>query len=361
MKKIKNSVLHPELARHGAFLLYRYRFLISYILIGFASIGLEIVLYRGLASLGLPRLAAVGVGLSAGMLFAYWMNVRFNFKVPRVKRTRAFRWFFLISLASAAINFAFRKQMQDWGWGYELSRFVVAGTFFLLGYICHCHFSFRDHKKVGVAIYANGIEDIRGIYNKIGAYPDFIHVDIIDTSFGETVASPASYRLEVIRAYWPDKEIAAHIMSREPTAWLRQVAPFVDTIFVQAEMSESVESVLCLIRAEGKRAGLCITMQTPLETIRPWLPLMDTLMLLTIPIPGKSGQTFDLSALTRIEAINRWPERARITVCVDGGVNEQNVGLLNVEKIVSGSSVLSAPSPTRQIMRLQTCCAYEAL
>ncbi len=354
-------VLHPELARRGTFLVYRYRFLISYIVIGGASIGLEIVLFRGLAALGLHRLAAMGLGLGSGMLFAYWMNVRFNFKVPRIKRNRAFRWFFLISFGSAAINFLFRKQMQHWGWGYELSRFVVAGAFFLIGYLFHRRFSFQDYKKVGVAIYANGIEDIRGIYEKIGAYPDFIHVDIIDHSFGETEVSPASYRLEVIRAYWPGKEIAAHIMSREPTGWIKQIAPFVDTIFVQAESREPLDEVLRLIRAEGKQAGVCITMQTPLEAVKPWLPLMDSLMLLTIPIPGKSGQSFEMAALDRIVAINAWPERARLNVCVDGGVNEHNVGLLNVEKIVSGSSVLSASIPTRQIMRLQTSCIYEAL
>jgi len=46
---------------------------------------------------------------------------------------------------------------------------------------------------------------------------------------------------------------------------------------------------------------------------------------------------------------------------VDGGINEGNIHLLNVELAVSGSSVLQAADSVRQIMRLQTSNNHEAI
>ena len=57
---------------------------------------------------------------------------------------------------------------------------IISGSCFIIFYFLHKKFSFKDYVKVGVAIYANGVEDINKIYEKIGPYPDFIHVDIVD-------------------------------------------------------------------------------------------------------------------------------------------------------------------------------------
>ena len=81
----------------------------------------------------------------------------------------------------------------------------------MVAYILHRRFSFRDFKQVGVAVYANGVEDIRGIYKKIGQYPDFIHVDIVDTSFAPDAKENKIYRMETIKTLWPNREIHTHI------------------------------------------------------------------------------------------------------------------------------------------------------
>lgn len=355
------SIFSHDISQRFTFLVYRFRFLMSYVVIGGGSIGVEILIFRGIERLGFVSWVAYPIGLAAGILFAYWLNVRFNFKVPKAKRNRAFTLFVTISCLSATINLVFRNQLEAVGWRYETSRFVVAGTFFLLGYVLHRRFSFADYKKVGVAIYANGVEDIRGIHDKIGSFPDFIHVDIIDSTFGDQSPPPASYRLEVIHAYWRHKQIQAHVMSRTPTRWVRELAAYVDTVCVHVEIDESVEEVLKLIRSLGKKAGVSLTMATPLSCVRQLLPYVDVVMLLTIACPGKSGQQFDMEALARIAEINKWNERGRFCLCIDGGVNETNIGMLNVENVVSGSSVLNSQFPTRQIMRLQTSGSYEAV
>jgi len=119
--------------------------------------------------------------------------------------------------------------------------------------------------------------------------------------------------------------------------------------------------VLDFIRKKGKKAGLCISLDTPTEKIKFLAGSIDMLMFLSIRIPGKSGQNFELETLDRIGEVNRWEQRREFEICVDGGINEKNIGLLNVENVVSGSSVLNHPNPPRQIMRLQTTSNYEKL
>ena len=184
---------------------------------------------------------------------------------------------------------------------------------------------------------------------------------VVDETFRPGTESPNTHRIEVAHAYWPQKQLHAHLMTRQPTRYFEWVLPFADTVIVHIESDEDLKGVLKKIRDAGKRAGLCVTMATPLEKVRPYAGAIDLLMLLAIEKPEHSGQELQLSVVERITEIHRWPERNHFELCVDGGVNERNIGLLNVEKVVSGSSVLNHPDPTRQIMRLQTSSNYEAI
>lgn len=356
-----NYLLNPEINAALQFKIYRWRFLIVYILIGVASLWVEILLLRGLNYLGLAFLWASLLGLGGGIFFAYWMNVRFNFKVPVAKRNRALAYFVGIALLSACFNFTFKQQLIAIGWSYEQARFGVSAVLFSFAYLLHRRFSFVDRKQVGVAVYANGVEDIRSIREKIGDYPDFIHVDLIDSSYGAADTEVRSYRLETIRAYWPKRKIHVHLMTRHPLRWLPEILPFADLVIVHAEIDDPLEAVLREIRQANRQTGLCLQMNTDCTFARPWLSQLNVLMLLTIPSPGRSGQSFQLKALDKIRDINTWTDRTHLALCVDGGISETNIHLLNVELAVSGSSVLMAADPARQIMRLQTSSNYEAI
>ncbi|HET7537868.1 MAG TPA: GtrA family protein [Candidatus Didemnitutus sp.] len=355
------NLLAPTAHVSLKFRLYRYRFLLVYIAIGVASLWVEIFVLRGLNYLGTPNLGSQLLGLVAGIFFAFWMNVRFNFKVPVAKRNRALAYFAGISLLSAAINFLFKRQLVEHGWTYEQARFAGSAVLFSFGYLLHRRFSFVDRKQVGVAVYATGVEDIRGIREKIGDFPDFIHVDLIDSSFGPKDTDVRSYRLETIQAYWPKRAIHVHLMTRHPLKWLPEVLPYADVVIVHVEIDDPLEEVIRQVKQAGRQVGLCLQMTTPVEAARAWSSQVKVLMLLTIPIPGRSGQTFQLESLEKVREINSWADRSHFSLCVDGGINETNVHLLNVELAVSGSSVLQAADPARQIMRLQTSNNHEAI
>ena len=71
-----------------------------------------------------------------------------------------------------------------------------------------------------------------------------------------------------------------------------------------------------------------------------------------------SGQKFDVSALPILERLNAHKNRSEFEICIDGGVNDTTVKYLNVESVVSGSYILGASNPIKNIMHLQTSGEY---
>jgi len=354
-----NSLLHPEFVKilHGIW--YRFRFLGLYTTIGLLSLLLELSVRSQLQLLGISVFPATALSLVLGILFAFFGNTYLNFQVPPSRRNRALFYFVAISLFSGSLQWAAVKLLDEIFLTYEQGRLIISGSMFMIAYLLHRRFTFRDFKRVGVAIYANGVEDLSGIHERIGQYPDFIHVDIIDPSFAQDALETNTFRMETIRALWPNKEIHTHIMSKTPSKWLTEVLPYSDIVFVHWECDEPLDNLIMSIRSENVRAGVALTMETTPEQAADTLKNIDSVLLLTIPNPGKSGQKFDIDGLERIEQLTNMSFRKQIRICIDGGVNEKIVSLLKVEDLVSGSSVLNHADPKHQILRLQTAGRYE--
>ena len=83
------------------------------------------------------------------------------------------------------------------------------------------------------------------------------------------------------------------------------------------------------------------------------------ILILSIEIPGSSGQIFIDESYNLIQKINSHKNRKNITLCVDGGVNIKNLNSFDCEKIVSASDILKSENSKKKIMALQTLSRYE--
>ncbi len=342
------------------FILYRYRFLLLYTLYGGIAVAVELVTIRGLEGLGFPFWMGNLLGVIGGITFAFWMNVRFNFKIAKPKRNRALLYFVAISASSWSVQFVLRMQIQRLNVSYDLSRIVIAGGFFLIAYFFHRKYSFNEYKQVGVAIYADGVEDIGTIYEKILDYSDFIHIDIVDRTFRPDCPDTKAYRVEVVRAYWRNKPIETHIMSKTPSVWLPFVLPHVDRVFVHTDIDEDHSELFQTIRDSGCQPGIAVSIHEDLNGALRLMNDVNHILLLSIADPGLSGQAFEINTLERIGEVDQHSRRKRFVVTVDGGVNRETVGLIKAGHVVSGSYVLRSDKPTRQIMLLQTSSQYDS-
>lgn len=341
-------------------LVYRYRFLFLYVIFGFLSLLIELVISKFFLFYNAPYFPASLLAFFIGLLCAFFLNVRFNFHITPAKRKKALFYFSIISTLSFSIQLLLRSSIQKYGYDMDISRFVIAGSFFMISYALHRKLSFREYKKVGVAIYADGVEDIKLIYNKISNISDFIHIDIVDKTYNPNCQDVKAYRAEVVRAYWQNKKIEVHIMSKNPSKWLDDLLPYVDVIYVHPTMSEDLSKVIDKINSRDVEAGIALSVYEPIQIIDSYIESgkIKHILLLTIPQPGFSGQKFDITSLPILEKLNNHKNRASFEICIDGGVNDTTVKYLNVESVVSGSYILSASNPIKNIMHLQTSGEY---
>ena len=354
------NILNPYLTSHLHGIFYRSRFLINYIIIGFISIIIELLIQNKLIDLNFNIYFATLISISIGISFAFFGNIFFNFKIPLQKRNQAFKYFTLISLFSGFLQWFAVSNIDTLEWTYEGGRIFISGSMFMIGYLLHRKFSFRDRKKVGVAIYANGVEDVAQIHTTIGSYLDFIHVDIVDSTMNPNAEEVNTYRMETIKAYWPNKQIHTHIMSKTPSRYISEILLFSDITFIHPEYCEDIYDLYSTIKKAGKKFGLAFLFTTDIKKFESIIKLADNILLLSIKNPGLSGQEFQLKSLEKINFLNKHQYRNQFSLCIDGGVNEDIVSLLKAEDIVSGSSVLNNENPKKQIMRLQTASRYGA-
>lgn len=342
------------------FIFYKYRFFLGYIIIGVLSLIFEILLYNSLNNFFKNYILNSLISVIGGIFFSYWFNVRYNFKISKSKRNKALTYFVLISLSSYLIQIFIIEYFINF-YSYELLRFLTSGSLFWIAYFLHRKYSFKDFKKVGIAIYANGVEDINLIFNKVGNYPDFIHVDIVDKTINSKAKSVLSYKTEVIRAFWNAKFIEAHIMSKNPQIWIPKIVDNVNRIFIHCDIADNIADTLILLKDKKCEAGIVVQEKEHLKILDKYHHLIDSILVLSIKNAGYSGQNFRMSSLDLISIINKHKHRNKFSLVVDGGVNQKTISLIKSENVVSGSFVLNSKNPIRKIQILQTSSQYESI
>ncbi len=337
----------------------KYIFFIRYVIIGLLSIILELFVYNFFLYFDLYHFLLTPISLLLGILFAFYFNIKFNFKISRSKQLRALIYFFLISIISWTVQFIISIFIQNEN--YEINRLFISGSIFIVFYILHRQYSFKDIKRVGVAIYINKDEDILDIHKKVEQYPDFIHVDIVDETFNSKAISNDLDKLKKIRDLWPKKEIHVHLMSTHPEEWIKKIYNVVDLIFIHWEIRQNVNSMINLIKKNNVKAGIALKINTDVSVIKGTIGELNGILLMSIDKLGVSGNVFNKKVISKISKIQKNFNSLNLRICADGGISENDILNINCEDVVSSSFVLKSDNPKLNIVRLKTSTQYEIL
>ncbi len=352
-------IFKSDFLRNINFFFYKKKHLIIYTIIGFLSLVFELYLRKQIKLYISSNELFLHTSLIFGILFAFYFNIKINFNVPKIYLKKSLIYFCFISTCSYLFQYFLKNRIELSNYSFEEARILISGGFFLIAYFFHTKFSFKDTRKVGVAIYANGYEDIKKIFNSIGPYPDFIHVDIVDQTMNQDAVDPNLSKLEVVKAYWPNHSVETHIMSKNPLELINQnILNFSDIIYVHNEI-QNKDKVINLIKDNKKTPGIVLHSIYDYSDIESCLKGFEQILVLSIEKPGVSGQKFNEKSFKLIEKINSLKNRNRFSLCVDGGVKSNIINKFISEKVVSGSDVLSSNHPIRKIMMLQTVARYE--
>ncbi len=344
----------------AAFLVYRYRYLAAFTLIGFLSIVLELVIIRYGLPVKWPWMAKAVLGFLAGLVFSYALNATLNYRVPRPYLLATFARFSLVSLLSFGLNMAAVGLGRFWlGPVYGPARLVSAGALFLLAYALHRRFTFDRARNFGIAVYASATERVYHIFHKVGRSCDHIHVDLVDETMNPSCDPVDLGRLEVVRRLWRGVPVALHVMSRRPAHWAEAAWAHVDWFLFHVNVDDDLMQLITECRLRGKKVGVVWHESSPPVTLLPYLPHVDFVMVLGIAQPGRSGQPISEAAVHVAAVLDSLRGRYGFEVMFDGSVNTETIPRIRATYVVAASAVLRAQDPVTAINRLKTGLKYE--
>lgn len=169
---------------------------------------------------------------------------------------------------------------------------------------------------------------------------DYLHFDVMDGMFVPSI----SFGMPVLKCVAKKTEmfLDVHLMIVEPERYVEEfIKSGADLVTVHLETLKEPEKVIKQIHDLGVKAGLAINPETPAEQIRPYLPIIDMALVMSVH-PGFGGQSYLPGSDEKIAAVAGWIREKGLNVDleVDGGIK-----LENVEKAVSlGANVIVAGS-----------------
>jgi pentose-5-phosphate-3-epimerase/putative flippase GtrA len=333
---------------------WRYRYFLSFMVFGFLSILLEVVLVQWVLPTSWPSSVNMAIGFLSGMMFAYVMNASFSFTVPRRHFWQAFGLFALISLFSYSLNYLVISGIDFLnGANYPLSRFVAAGCLFIVAYQLHRRLTFRHFtRNLGLAVYANAGPDLQLAHERIGDLCDHIHMDLIDETMKPGTPPVDLEQVAAARALWRWHPIGLHIMSKTPLKWLEECHPWVDQVLVHADADDDLMEVITRCRQYGLKVGVVWHHTIAISYLMAYLPHVDYVMILGIEKPGCSGQPVMDEALLAADFFASMATRYGYELIFDGGVTADNLESIAAPIVVSSSHVLKAKSPVLAALSL---------
>lgn len=192
---------------------------------------------------------------------------------------------------------------------------------------------------------------------KVDKFSDYLHVDVMDGIFVPNI----SFGMPVIKSIRKTTDIIfdVHLMIERPERYIDEFAKLgSDIITIHYESTEDPASVLKMIRATGKKAGISIKPGTDVSVLIPLLPLCDLVLIMTVE-PGFGGQKFMHDMMPKVRAIRDIVEKEKldIEIEVDGGINAETAAIAaeaGANVLVAGSSVFAAADAEKAIADMRS-------
>jgi len=219
------------------------------------------------------------------------------------------------------------------------------------------------------ALMPEDFEDINAFAKEFKGLVGSVQLDIMDGKFVPESTWPYNGNDEYFSKlaeeseglpFWSELDYEIDLMIADPKKdfekWRHVGAR---RLIVHIESLEDPEEFFALpffgeMRTEFLETGIALNIDTPNETIDPYMDKIDFVQCMGIARIGYQGEPFDERVLHKINSLRE--AHPELIISIDGGVNLETAPKLisaGANRLVSGSAILESENPVEIIHALQ--------
>lgn len=201
-------------------------------------------------------------------------------------------------------------------------------------------------------------DDLPNEIERVAEVSDLLHLDVMDNVFVPNFTFDLERSLEIIgQSVLP---VDVHLMIADVDDKAKSYAAANTlSITVHYEACTDPKTTLRSIRQAGKRSGLAVKPNTPIEVVEELLDEIDMILVMTVE-PGFGGQSFMEAMMPKVEKARSWLKQRHnqdVWLQVDGGIALPTIHAAykaGADTFVAGSAVYKSDDPAGMIKKLRT-------
>ena len=153
----------------------------------------------------------------------------------------------------------------------------------------------------------------------------YVHIDIMDGVFVPNI----SFGMPIVSSVrkCTNLSLDVHLMIVDPDRYIEDIincGADILTFHLEALNQQRIIKACEFIHSKGKKVGISIKPNTPVDAILPYLSMIDMVLVMTVE-PGFGGQKFMEATMEKVSKIREI--NPTIDIEVDGGINNETIAI----------------------------------